>query len=103
MEGCGRGYDVVLLALHGFDAYGLDASSTAVAMAQDYASSEMKNPSSMYFSMLSDEEIAAYRQKRGDARFFEANFFEDDWAGRDAPRWFDLVYDYTVSCYVYES
>jgi len=38
-QGCGRGYDVVALALHGYDAYGLEISSTAVSAAEGYASS----------------------------------------------------------------
>ncbi|KAI9869994.1 MAG: hypothetical protein M1830_004858, partial [Pleopsidium flavum] len=37
-KGCGRGYDVLALALHGFDAYGLEISPTAVSPAEEYVS-----------------------------------------------------------------
>jgi hypothetical protein len=57
----------------------------------------------MYFSTQNNEEIAVRQQSQGDARFFQADFFDKDWAGRDAPKQFDLVYDYTVSCHVCES
>ncbi|TKA63260.1 hypothetical protein B0A49_09165 [Cryomyces minteri] len=98
VPGCGRGYGVVLLALHGFDAYGLEISSAAVAAAQEYTSSEFKNPSATYFSNQNDKKVSVYQQGRGDGRFFKADFFDNEWAGRAAPIQFDLVYDYTFFC-----
>lgn len=35
IPGCGRGYDVLLFASHGYDAYGLDVSQTAVNACQE--------------------------------------------------------------------
>ncbi|KAK4237075.1 S-adenosyl-L-methionine-dependent methyltransferase [Achaetomium macrosporum] len=42
---CGRGYDVIMLALHGYDAYGLEVSSTAVETAREYAAAQLTAPS----------------------------------------------------------
>ena len=35
IPGCGRGYDVLLFASHGYDAYGMDVSQTAVDACQE--------------------------------------------------------------------
>ena len=51
----------------------------------------------MYFSTHSGEEVITHAEHRGEAHFFQADFFEKDWAGSDAPSQYDLVYDYTVS------
>lgn len=51
----------------------------------------------MYFSDKNEDEVAAYLANKGEVRIFQADFFETDWAGRDAPAQYDLVYDYTVS------
>lgn len=96
-QGCGRGYDVTLLARHGYNAYGLEVSPAAVAAGKLYAWSELEKSSSMSFSSESAEETAMHASNQGEARFFQADFFEEDWAGRDAPSHYDLVYDYTVS------
>ena len=39
VPGCGRGYDVLLLAAYGYDAYGLDTSTLAIQGAQELARS----------------------------------------------------------------
>ncbi|KAH0535982.1 hypothetical protein FGG08_007119 [Glutinoglossum americanum] len=101
VPGCGRGYDVILLALHGFDAYGLEISPTAVATGKEYAISELKEPSLCYFSTPSEAKREEYRKNRGEPRFLQGNFFESDWDGEvvsqsDHGSKFDLVYDYTV-------
>ena len=103
IQGCGRGYDVVLLALHGYDSYGLEVSPAAVAAAKDYSSSQFESPSQAYFSTRNDEEVAAYLKNRGEAHFFCADFFEKSWAGNDVPSRYDLVYDYTVSSVMYNN
>lgn len=51
----------------------------------------------MYFSDKNEDEIAVYLANKGKVHIFQADFFETDWAGRDAPAQYDLVYDYTVS------
>ncbi|KAJ6145495.1 hypothetical protein N7470_009390 [Penicillium chermesinum] len=90
VPGCGRGYDVVMLALHGFDAYGLDVSEIGLSAAKEYADRELQNPQDHNFG-------ASWNgtQSRGTVAFIQADFF--------APRpedenKFDVIYDYTFLC-----
>lgn len=94
-KGCGRGYDVVLLALHGFDAYGLEISQTAVAEAEKYAAAEVKSPSDYNYASA---DCSSRRHDPGKVKFVEGDFFGSDWDSRlgDANGKFDLIYDYTV-------
>ncbi|KAK9483539.1 S-adenosyl-L-methionine-dependent methyltransferase [Lipomyces starkeyi] len=97
VPGCGRGYDVVMLALHGFDAYGLEISSSAVAAAKLYANSELNNPSAYNFSDIT----SSTRYTAGCVRFVLGDFFHNDWEtnlpfGNDTK--FDIIYDYTFLC-----
>ena len=46
VPGCGRGYDLKFLASRGFDAVGLDVSTTAVRAARDYLGSHDLAPGS---------------------------------------------------------
>ena len=62
-----------------------------------HASSEIANPSQIYFSSASNREIVEYQQNAGNVHFFQADFFDKNWARGDVPKQFDLVYDYTVS------
>jgi hypothetical protein len=93
-KGCGRGYDVVMLALHGFDAYGLEISDTAVKEAEKYASAELAKPSAYHFG-------SEQRSSRtpGLVTFFQGDFFSSQWefkGGIDENTKFDVIYDYTV-------
>ena len=94
-QGCGRGYDVVMLALHGFDAVGLEISATAVAEARKYAATEMSRPQEYNFGQARSETRDA-----GSATFVVGDFFESGWEKSEevlnAAFGFDLVYDYTV-------
>lgn len=95
VPGCGRGYDVVLLALHGFDAYGLEVSSTAISAAQKYAERQLVHPSDEYFGPNTDKSRWG---KPGEAQFIEGDFFSDFWEGKvDKGTGFDVIYDYTVT------
>ncbi|KAI7207470.1 hypothetical protein KC333_g9421 [Hortaea werneckii] len=114
VPGCGRGYDVLLLAAYGYDAYGLDTSTLAIQGAQELAQSpdrETKYPS-----------INPSGTGPGTATFLEADFFSDDFlahthppsptntqnpttaagpephSSEDQPKTFDLIYDYTFLC-----
>ncbi|KAL5629534.1 hypothetical protein BROUX41_001140 [Berkeleyomyces rouxiae] len=95
VPGCGRGYDVRLLASWGFDAVGLDASTTAIVAAEQATADA--EASGIY-----DTPDGAYALKpgvarRGDVRWVAADFFADDLVQRlGGP--FDLVYDYTFLC-----
>lgn len=86
VPGCGRGYDVLLLASHGYDAVGLDISESAIKECKKFA----------------DEEAPKYLDNAKDAgsyQFVTGDFFKDDWletVGADESR-FHFIYDYTVS------
>ncbi|KAJ5675660.1 hypothetical protein N7462_008557 [Penicillium macrosclerotiorum] len=96
IPGCGRGYDVVMFALHGFDAYGLEISDTAVKEAEAYADIELKAPSPYNFSSWQPESHSP-----GSVAFFRGDFFSSNWdfkGGVDETTKFDVVYDYTFLC-----
>lgn len=85
----------MMLALHGFDAYGLEISETAVREAERYASSEMKSPSEYHYRSKS-----TVSRPSGAARFSQGDFFSADWTFKDEANGntkFDIAYDYTVS------
>jgi methyl halide transferase len=86
VAGCGRGYDVLLLASFGYDAYGLDISESAVKECQKFASDNAaKYPAK-------DETVGA-----GKATFISGDFFTGDWAEKvEGGATFELIYDYTV-------
>lgn len=79
-----------MLALHGFDVYGLDVSATGVSIAQEYAKRELVNPQEYNFGSGS----SATGQKTGEVTILQGDFFKSDW---DGGMKFDLIYDYTVS------
>lgn len=86
-----------MLALHGFDVYGLDISATGVAIAEEYASAELKQPQAYNFGNEYDSLEAP-----GSTTFIQGDFFKSDWESKafisDEER-FDLVYDYTVNTF----
>ncbi|KAI7487426.1 hypothetical protein KC357_g2562 [Hortaea werneckii] len=120
VPGCGRGYDVLLLASYGYDAYGLDTSALAIQGAQELAGSPdraTKYPSS--------NPSGGTTAGPGTATFLEADFFSDYFLAQthppppvphqdqdqhptpgtpqaqqqeEEPKTFDLIYDYTFLC-----
>jgi hypothetical protein len=90
VPGCGRGYDVLLFSSHGYDAYGLDASQTAIdyckALAQEQGDDNSKYP-------VKDEQLG-----RGEQKFVYADFFKDDFLAQTNGGKFDVIYDYTFLC-----
>lgn len=85
----------MMLALHGFDAYGLEISADAVATAKAYAASEMAAPSRHNFSKAGSDNLVSY----GEVKFLQGDFFRRDWettAPLDDGTKFDMIYDYTV-------
>lgn len=85
-----------MLAFHGFDAYGLEISETAVKEAEKYASAELAKPSGYHFGSEQRPPHAP-----GSVTFFQGDFFTSQWelkGGIDETTKFDVVYDYTVSC-----
>src|SRR5690242_13472722 len=94
LKGCGKGHDVIMLALHGFDAWGLEISETAVSTAERYASEQMQSPSPENFARV---EVGRSIEP-GSVRFIQGDFFKQDWEMKllgEAVK-FDLIYDYTV-------
>ena len=92
VPGCGRGYDVLLLASFGYDAVGLEVSETAVKRCWE----EKERNGGRY--RVRDQEIGA-----GKVSFAQGDFFKSEWLRGDVGRngAFDLVYDYTVSRFLY--
>lgn len=89
VPGCGRGFDVLLLASFGYDAYGLECSAAAV----DACNKEQQENSGSY--PVRDDKVG-----QGKAIFVQGDFFDDAWLKEvGIPRnGFDVVYDYTVRC-----
>ncbi|PYI03171.1 S-adenosyl-L-methionine-dependent methyltransferase [Aspergillus sclerotiicarbonarius CBS 121057] len=96
VPGCGKGYDPVMLALHGFDVYGLDISATGVSEARGYAASELQRPQGYNFSSGNSECPADV----GSVNFIKGNVFGSEWERQalNGDEKFDLVYDYTFLC-----
>jgi len=91
-----------MLALHGFDAYGVDISQTAMSEADNYAAAELANPRAHNFAS------AGYRgaKEPGTVKFVQGDFFATDWQdraldGQDGEKKFDLIYEYTVCSSVF--
>lgn len=105
-KGCGKGYDVAMLALHGFDAYGLEISAAGVAAAERYAAMEMKRPQDYNFGDA-DGDGSKGLVPDGTVSFIEGDFFNRDWESSkgdlaadvdvDVDGRFDVIYDYTAS------
>ncbi|KAF7522679.1 hypothetical protein G7054_g12062 [Neopestalotiopsis clavispora] len=88
VPGCGRGYDVLLLASLGYDAYGLESSSTALQEARRNADAA---------AAAQYDTAAGGSQQLGKHHWVSGNFFEDSWVQEAGVEKFDLIYDYTVS------
>ena len=89
VPGCGRGYDVLLLASFGYDAVGLDGSETAITECKKLEATEGdKYP------------LQEGLDEKGSVEFLLGDFFKDDWAAGynvlAEENGFDLIYDYTV-------
>lgn len=87
VPGCGAGYDVLLLASHGYDAYGLEVSEKAVQRCLE----EQKANGHKY--PVKDEAAGA-----GSCTFLKGDYFDDTWSKKTtAEGTFEFIYDYTVN------
>ncbi|EJT76933.1 hypothetical protein GGTG_06847 [Gaeumannomyces tritici R3-111a-1] len=90
VPGCGRGYDVLLLAAFGYDAYGVDYSAEATKEA------------ALYQEKIRAENDERYRPRDGRAqghvKWLTGDFFADDWIREAGADKFDLIFDYTFFC-----
>lgn len=90
IPGCGKGYDVLLLAANGYDAYGLEISSNALKEARKVEKEK------------GNEEVYATRKgvEKGSVTWVAGDFFGEESIrdifeeGEEGK--FDLIYDYTV-------
>lgn len=86
-----------MLALHGFDAFGLEVSQKAVDTANEYAERQLSQPSAYNFS---ENHSRTQDGARGNVKFICGDFFQRDWEEQcqsEGERGFDIIYDYTVS------
>ncbi|KAJ4176549.1 hypothetical protein NW767_015411 [Fusarium falciforme] len=90
VPGCGRGYDVVMLALHGFDVIGLELSPKGAEVARAYAESELSDPHEYNYG----DPDAVLVDGPGSVTILSGDFFDSSWAEAK----FDLIYDYTFLC-----
>ena len=84
---------MVMLALHGFDAFGLEISATGVSTAEKYAQKELQAPQAYNFGFAWADNV-----ERGSVSFIQGDFFQADCTEGEK---FDVIYDYTVSYRIY--
>lgn len=86
VPGCGKGYDVLLLASFGYDAFGLEVSEAAVKRCYEEQEANGNN------YPVRDESLGA-----GAVKFIHGDFFSTDWMTNiEGNGKIDLIYDYTV-------
>ncbi|KAL2834213.1 S-adenosyl-L-methionine-dependent methyltransferase [Aspergillus cavernicola] len=98
IPGCGRGYDAISLALHGFDTYGLEISSTAIQEAEAFAKRETVKPQECNFGKNYSRPGTETETGIGNIHFLQGDFFDSTWFDSIGCGAFDLVYDYTFLC-----
>ena len=88
VPGCGRGYDVLLLARMGFDAFGLEVSEKAIEEARRWIGEHEHGH---------EQAGLAGEAGPGQARVILGDFFDDAWVEEiGCQSGFDLIYDFTV-------
>jgi len=93
VPGCGKGYDVLLLASFGYDAWGLEASPNAVKACEKLKQEVEQKDWEGYKVHI--EDIG-----RGKTEFVHGDFFQDGWVEKTEGAQFDLIYDYTVGAFL---
>lgn len=101
VPGAGRGHDVLLLASHGYDAYGLDLAADAADAARENMARYWNTNNGAYAAK--DPTVG-----RGTVTFLTGDFFEFDFSSVEGLcnyvdksgifRGFDLIFDYTFLC-----
>lgn len=88
-----------MLALHGYDVYGLEVSERGADVARQYAAAELSEPGEYNFGTHDSVPGA----QPGEVKILTGDFFKRDWevqcasSSGDDFQGFDLIYDYTVS------
>ncbi|KAF2175707.1 S-adenosyl-L-methionine-dependent methyltransferase [Zopfia rhizophila CBS 207.26] len=93
VPGCGTGYDLVLFAAHGYDAYGIEVSENAVQACKKFLSEPGEGKEVEYKAR--DEKVG-----KGRAECLLGDFFKDDWVDRVGRlgEGFNIIYDNTFLC-----
>jgi hypothetical protein len=83
-----------MLALHGFETWGLEVSHKAVDTANTNVEARLASPSEDNFAE------GQAPPKPASATVILGDFFERDWESQICPEFegFDVIYDYTASC-----
>ncbi|KHJ34718.1 putative thiol methyltransferase [Erysiphe necator] len=90
VPGCGKGYDVLLLAAHGYDTFGLELSETALTEAKNLEKNIQCNE--IY-------NIGSKATEKGDINWIVGDFFDSKSLENIGDnKQFDLIYDYTFLC-----
>ncbi len=91
VPGCGKGYDVLLLASWGYEAYGLEIASTALEAARKVEAE------------MSGQKEYETKREGGSVTWLSGDFFEDGFLKNvQGEGKFDLIYDYTVGLSSYD-
>lgn len=88
VPGCGKGYDVLLLASFGYDAYGVDVSQTVIRKCEEVAKQDADKYPARDAGM-----------GKGKVKFVCGDYFGNDWDDMidgGIGEGFDVIYDYTV-------
>ncbi|KAH7412072.1 S-adenosyl-L-methionine-dependent methyltransferase [Phaeosphaeria sp. MPI-PUGE-AT-0046c] len=92
VPGCGKGYDVVLLASYGYDVYGLEVSEHAAELANIYLSDPGKGP------LEGEYAVKDANAGNGVMKCLLGDFFDNAWLKETGGKTFDLIYDNTFLC-----
>ncbi|KAF2832688.1 S-adenosyl-L-methionine-dependent methyltransferase [Ophiobolus disseminans] len=97
IPGCGKGYDVALLASYGYDAYGLEVSTHAAERAREYLKEAAEG------GLEGENRVKDGGVGRGVMECLCGDFFEGGWlaeTGEDiiGEGGFDVIYDNTFLC-----
>lgn len=96
VPGCGRGYDVLLLAAFGYDAYGLEVSQKALEAAREY---EQIHRGDEIYQGHEDPFNPGKKYDKGTVTWLAGDFFKNDFLKNfeSEEGTFDLIFDYTVT------
>lgn len=90
VPGCGKGYDVHLLASAGYEAWGLEISPAAVEAAKQWTKEAEERGLKDGYETLNE------KWGRGSAKFVCGDFFKEGWLQKiGVEGGFDIIYDYT--------
>jgi SAM-dependent methyltransferase len=90
VPGCGKGYDVALLASWGYDTWGLEVSRHAADAAKEYLKDAGEG------ALEGEYKVKDAKIGKGREECVAADFFDDAWLKDVGAGEFDVIYDNTV-------